>query len=62
MNGGDTGLGIAVGAPLTPLVGWLYWSANLLLADDLYRTHPMVSGCIQLGDGPGLSVEFRSAP
>lgn len=58
----ETGLGIAAGAHLAPLVDWVDLDGNLLLADDPYRAHPVVAGRIQLGDGPGLGVEPRAAP
>ncbi|TSC22935.1 dipeptide epimerase [Corallococcus sp. Z5C101001] len=55
----ETGLGIAAGAQLAPLVDWVDLDGNLLLADDPYRAHPVVAGRIQLGDGAGLGVELR---
>ncbi|MBN8229349.1 dipeptide epimerase [Corallococcus macrosporus] len=55
----ETGLGIAAGAHLAPLVDWVDLDGNLLLAQDPYRAHPVVQGRIQLGAGAGLGVEPR---
>ncbi|MBU8898791.1 dipeptide epimerase [Corallococcus sp. M34] len=57
----ETGVGIAAGAQLAPLVDWVDLDGNLLLAEDPFVGHPVVAGRIQLGSGAGLGVEPRAA-
>jgi L-alanine-DL-glutamate epimerase-like enolase superfamily enzyme len=58
----ETSLGIAAAAQLGPLADWLDLDGNLLISADPFRGHPVVDGCIRLGETPGLGVEPQPFP